>query len=202
VNLFDEAPRRLTNLPAQHEAGWGAFMLYLGVDQAVIPDDYPLHHQVIDNQPLGEGNTAFISISPDWDHSRAPAGKRAVTVSTHTDLHRWWDLYEKDLAAYQSQKKRYTARLLELVERILPGAREAIDLLLPGTPVSFQRFTRRRSGWVGGFPQTSLLRSWSPRLEPGVWMVGDSIFPGQSIAATALGGLRVANMVSREHSLN
>jgi hypothetical protein len=30
-------------------------------------------------------------------------------------------------------------------------------------------------------------------------MVGDSIFPGQSVAATALGGLRVADMILQEH---
>jgi hypothetical protein len=30
---------------------------------------------------------------------------------------------------------------------------------------------------------------------PNVWMVGDSIFPGQSTAAVALGGLRVARAI-------
>jgi len=29
----------------------------------------------------------------------------------------------------------------------------------------------------------------------GLWMVGDSIFPGQSTAAVALGGMRVAAAV-------
>jgi hypothetical protein len=48
-------------------------------------------------------------------------------------------------------------------------------------------------GWVGGYPQTSLLRPQAPRVLPGLWMVGDSIFPGQSTAAVALGGLRVGN---------
>ena len=62
-------------------------------------------------------------------------------------------------------------------------------------PVTFQRFTRRAWGWVGGFPQTNLLRAWAPRLLPDVWMVGDSIFPGQSTAAVALGGLRVARSI-------
>ena len=71
-------------------------------------------------------------------------------------------------------------------------------LILPGTPVTFQRFTRRAWGWVGGFPQTSLFRAWAPRLAPGLWLVGDSIFPGQSTAAVALGGLRVARTILSE----
>jgi phytoene dehydrogenase-like protein len=61
--------------------------------------------------------------------------------------------------------------------------------------VSFQRFTRRLWGWVGGFPQTSLLRAWGPRIGPGLWLVGDSVFPGQSVPAVALGGMRVARAI-------
>ncbi len=67
---------------------------------------------------------------------------------------------------------------------------------LPGTPVSFQRFTHRSRGWVGGFPQTRLDRAWAPGLGRGLWLVGDSIFPGQSVLATALGGRRVAAAVA------
>jgi phytoene dehydrogenase-like protein len=51
---------------------------------------------------------------------------------------------------------------------------------------------------VGGFPQLSLLCTLGPRLSPNLWLVGDSIFPGQSTAAVALGGLRVARMVLHE----
>ena len=59
----------------------------------------------------------------------------------------------------------------------MPGLRDAADLVMPGPPVTFQRFTRRARG---------------PRLAPGLWLVGDSIFPGQSVPAVALSGLRVA----------
>jgi hypothetical protein len=57
-------------------------------------------------------------------------------------------------------------------------------------------------GWVGGFPQTGLLRALGPRLDHNLWMVGDSIFPGQSTAAVALGGLRVAGMALREMGIS
>jgi hypothetical protein len=45
---------------------------------------------------------------------------------------------------------------------------------------------------VGGFSQTSLVRAWGPRLGRNLWLVGDSIFPGQSVPAVALGGMRAA----------
>jgi C-3',4' desaturase CrtD len=200
--LGDAASRRLRNLPPRPAGGWGAFMLYLGIDESAVPDSLALHHQVVKGIPLAEGNSVFLSLTPSWDQKRAPQGQRAITMSTHTDLNQWWQLYENDRPAYEALKSEYTERLLAAAERVLPEVRAAAELILPGTPVTFQRFTRRTGGWVGGFPQTGLLTARAPRLGKGLWMVGDSIFPGQSTAAAALGGLRVARAVlaSRDYS--
>jgi len=200
--LGDDAPLRLRRRAVgdgtyqlRPREGWGAFMLYVGFNGAIVPAGLPLHHQVVVRQPLAEGNSVFASISPAWDAGRAPAGRRALTLSTHTDLSVWWDLFRNDRAAYEKRVEAYTERMLNAAEVALPGLREAASLILPGTPVTFQRFTRRDGGWVGGFPQSSLSRAWGPRLARSLWMVGDSIFPGQSTAAVAMGGLRVARSV-------
>ena len=116
-------------------------------------------------------------------------------MSTHTRLSPWWNLFKSDPKAYDARRQNYLDKLLFAGELAIPGLRRAVRLSLPGTPLTFQRFTRREAGWVGGFPQTSLLRTWSPQILPGLWMVGDSIFPGQSVAAVALGGARVAEGV-------
>lgn len=199
--LGDKAPRRLRNLPPRPEDGWGAFMLYVGLDGSALGGDFPLHHQVVVREPLEEGNTVFLSLSPGWDSERGPAGQRALTISTHTQLEPWWDLFERDRSTYEARKAAYTERMLDAAEVALPNLRQAASLILSGTPVTFQRFTRRAWGWVGGFPQTSLFRTRGPRLAPGLWMVGDSIFPGQSTAAVALGGLRVAAALLAEAGL-
>ncbi len=195
--LGDQAPPKLRRLPRQPLNGWGAFMVYLGVDESVLPSAFPLHHQVITQSVPGEGYSVFLSLSPAWDTRRAPPGKRALTISTHTHLAPWWDLYENDRLGYESRKQMYTERVIESASRAIPGLRDAVCLMMPGTPVTFERFTHRAWGWVGGFPQSSLLSAWAPRLMPGLWMVGDSIFPGQSVVAAALGGLRVAKDVLR-----
>lgn len=195
------APAKLRRLPPRPVDGWGAFMVYVGLDAAAAPSDALLHRQVVVREPLGEGNSVFLSLSPAWDEARAPAGQRALTLSTHTALGPWWDLFENDRAGYETRKAAYTAQMLAAAEQALPGLRDASRFVLPGTPVSFQRFTRRAWGWVGGFPQTNLFRAWGPRLAPSLWMVGDSIFPGQSTAAVALGGLRVGAAVLRELGL-
>jgi len=183
--------------PALPADAWGAFMVYAGVDERIIPPGAALHQQVLVRQPLGEGNSVFVSLSLPGDAARAPQGQRALTISTHTRLGPWWELFERDRPAYEARKAEYTDRALAAAEIALPGLRGALKLALPGTPVTFQRFTHRSWGWVGGFPQTSLFRARSPRLGPHLWLVGDSIFPGQSVLATALGGMRVAESMKR-----
>ena len=131
-----------------------------------------------------------MSLSPawDWDKSRAPAGRRVLTISTHTALDPWWELYQENETTYEIRKSQYLERLLAGARRVLPDLDDRIELTLLGTPVTFQRFTRRAWGWVGGFPQTNLFRVWGSRIAQGVWIVGDSIFPGQSLPAVMMGG--------------
>ncbi len=193
--MKNNVPKSLKKLPVFPEKNWGAFMLYLGVDNKVIPEKFPLHHQVIQSLPLGEGNSVFTSISPDWDTTRAPEDQRVITISTHTRLGNWWKLFESDKHKYQEKKELMTEKVLGAVEQVLPGVRNAVRLLLPATPITFKRYTGRVIGWVGGFPQTSLFENFNPKIADNLWMVGDSIFPGQSTAAVALGGIRVAKEI-------
>jgi C-3',4' desaturase CrtD len=196
AELFEnEIPHSLQRLPSHPEDGWGAFVVYVGLESSMVRPGLALHHQIIIDRPLGEGNTVFASLSSEQDISRAPAGHRALTLSTHTALEGWWQLFNEDRPAYEARKEEMTEKLLSAAERAIPGLRSAARLVLPGTPVTFQRFTRRKWGWVGGFPQTSLTRSFAPRLGKSLYLVGDSIFPGQSTAAVALGGLRVADLI-------
>jgi C-3',4' desaturase CrtD len=196
--LGDRAPAALQQLPDHPKDGWGAFVVYVGLDGTNIPADLPLHHQIIVRRPLGEGNSVFASLSPAWEASRAPAGHRALTLSTHTALAPWWQLYTRNRAEYEARKEKLAAQMLATAEGAIPGLRQAAELVMPGTPVTFQRFIRRKWGWVGGFPQTGMFPSFGPRLGRNLWLVGDSIFPGQSTGAVALGGLRVGQAVLHE----
>ena len=175
--------------------GWGAFTLYLGVEEHALRGLDCDHHQVVVDpvRPLGEGNSVFISLSDRQDSSRAPAGMRSLTLSTHTDVEPWWRLLANDPAAYAARKEDYTQRVLAAAEIAIPSLRAAARLCLPGTPVTFQFYTGRPKGLVGGFPQTSLFSVRGPRTRlKNLFLVGDSIFPGQSTAGVTLGAFRAA----------
>lgn len=200
VNLLgDDAPRSLMQETQKRLPTWGAFTLYLGLDERHLLPDLPAHHQVIvdHTRPLGEGNTVFISLSEPGDTRCAPEGMRTATLSTHTAVTPWLQLRQTDSpAAYCERREEYTNRLLAAAERVVPGLCRAIRLCLPGTPVTFATYTRRPSGMVGGFPQTSFFQARGPGTGiPNLWLVGDSIFPGQSTAGVTLGGMRVATAV-------
>ncbi|MDX2159859.1 MAG: NAD(P)/FAD-dependent oxidoreductase [bacterium] len=197
--LADDSPPPLRRETHTRGKGWGAFVLHVGIRGDGL-ENTPDHHQMITDfeSPLGEGRSVFLSMSPTWDASRAPAGHRAVTMTTHTAVDPWWDLLADDPPAYAARKADYANKLLSAVEKAIPGFRARIALELPGTPVTYEFYTGRHLGMVGGFPQTSLFRARSPRTGiANVRLVGDSIFPGQSTAGVTLGALRVADDVIR-----
>jgi C-3',4' desaturase CrtD len=198
--LGEFSPAQLRQEVSQRAPGWGAFVLHLGLDAQGLPADFPDHHQVIVDydSPLGETKSIFISMSPDWDKTRAPEGQRAVTMTTHTAVQPWWDLLKQDFQAYQARKDEYTEKILTAVDKAIPGFRARVKLLLPGTPVTYNFYTDRHLGMVGGFPQTSLFKARGPRTGiANLRLVGDSIFPGQSTAGVSLGGIRVADDARR-----
>lgn len=198
--LGEKVPASLQRTVQQTPATWGAFTLYLGLDANDVPPGIAGHHQVVVNpeRPLGEANSVFISLSNAEDETRAPTGHRAATLSTHTAVAPWWQLKENDYPAYEARRAEYAERMLAAAELAVPGMRRAIRLCLPGTPVTFERYTRRPKGMVGGFAQESLFGARGPATGlPDVWLVGDSIFPGQSTAGVTVGAMRVVTDIIR-----
>lgn len=201
--LGDGAPRALAkDVDQALTPTGGAFMVYLGVDQGRFRERFreaATHHQVVvdASKPLGETNSVFFSMASADDSGRAPVGELPATMSTHTETEPWWTLHRTDPAAYEARKEHYAEAMLDAISRALPGLRECITFRITGTPVSFQRFTRRPEGMVGGFPQTSVFHARGPRTGlPNVLFVGDSVFPGQSTAGVTLSGLRVARQLA------
>jgi C-3',4' desaturase CrtD len=192
--LGDAAPSSLQREVERRAPMWGAFTLYLGIeDDATQTID---HHQVVQRYaaPLGETNSIFMSLSERGDTSRAPVGQRAMTISTHTDTAAWWRLRNTAGAEreYEDRVAQYSEAMLIAAERVMPDLRRRIRLQLPGTPVTFQFYTRRHAGGVGGVPLTSIFGARGPQTGlRNAWLVGDSIFPGQSTAGVTLGALRV-----------
>jgi len=192
---------RLERLSEKVEGGWSAVMLYLVARPPEGAPDCAKHYDLVvdPSLPHVDGNHLFVSISGASDGERAPEGLRTLTVSTHVS--------HQALRALEPEAQ--AARVHAIQERM----REGLALLLPewssgalhamtASPRTFQRFTQRPHGLVGGIPRRAGLgnyRQMGPfEVEPGLYLVGDSVFPGQSTLATAVGGARLAAHLAAE----
>lgn len=96
-------------------------------------------------------------------------------------------------------KERYTRQALDLLYEEMPEAEGAVRSVKAATPVSWERWTGRRLGYVGGYAQTSLFDVYGPSTRyDNLFLVGDSIFPGQSLPGVVTGARRTVELVLRQ----
>ena len=163
------------------EQGWGAVMRYGRVTHGVLdcPSAYHLELVGQPGEPLHSGNHVFLSVGPET------AEGRSITASTHTRI--------------DDTPAQTTDLVQEQLGRTLASCAPELDCVqwMTGSPRTFQRFTRRSRGWVGGIPRRAGLGQYLdigvPQPATGLYLVGDSVFPGQSALAAALGGARAAS---------
>jgi phytoene dehydrogenase-like protein len=170
----------------------GAVVAFLGVPENEISGQRFTHHQLLQDydRPLGDGNNMFVSVSAPGDELSAPAGHRAVMISTHTALDEWRG------EDYEQRKKEIGERLVSLARKVYPSLGERARFFEVGTPRSYERFAFRPGGAVGG-PHQSLDNTNQHAIPhdlggPGVWLVGDSTWPGLGTVACVLGSRIVA----------
>lgn len=194
-------------LERDESAQGGAIVMFLGVPESEIENAGHefTHHQLLQtyDTPLGNGNNMFISVSSPDDLQSAPAGQRAVMISTHCDLGEWQGLSAEE---YANAKCEIGERLLGYARRVYPSLGQQAVVYEIGTPRTYEKFTGRPNGAVGGVRQT-LQNSNQHALPyataiPGFWMVGDSTWPGLGTVACVLGSRHVAHEVTRrvQHS--
>lgn len=175
----------------------GAAVVFLGVPESEVDGQNFTHHQLMHDYraPLGEGNNMFISVSSADDQDSAPEGHRAVMISTHTELDGW------DGPDYEQRKKELTETLMAQAQRVYPRLGERAVVCQTGTPRTYEHFTSRQRGAVAGVRQT--LRNTNQRAIPhhlgidGLWMAGDTTWPGLGTVACVLGSRIVAEGILR-----
>lgn len=178
----------------------GAIVVFLGVPEDEIAGQEFTHHQLLQDydRPLGDGNNMFVSVSAPGDTDSAPPGDRAVMISTHTGLAEWEGLPDAD---YEVRKRAVGEQLVGLARRVHPNLGERARVWDVGTPRSYERFAFRPGGAVGGAHQTpgNANQNAIPHSlgVPGLWLVGDSTWPGLGTVACALGSRIVADEVLR-----
>jgi phytoene dehydrogenase-like protein len=177
----------------------GAFVVYLGVKQAAIPAGCPPHLQFLYDYDgiIGENNSLFVSVSHPGD-GRAPEGRATIVASSFVDPHRWYG----DDVDYAALKAEYTAVAIAKLGGYFDLAPENIIVTEAGTPRTFEHYTGRDRGIVGGIGQR--VATFGPfgfgTRTPiaNLWLVGDSTHPGEGTAGVSYSALTVVRQIERQ----
>ncbi|MEB3307045.1 MAG: C-3',4' desaturase CrtD [Cyanobacteriota bacterium] len=183
--LGEAMPTRYARRIASFGEPSGALVLYGAVNRARLPADGPGHLQL----DWGDPGSLFVSISREGD-GRAPHGQATVIASVFTSARAWFTLQPE---AYETAKAKAMAGIQRGLGTLL--GLEAGDWIQAelSTPRGFQRWTGRPMGYVGGLGQHPRrfgpfgLSSRTPL--PGLWLCGDSLYPGEGTAGVTLSAL-------------
>lgn len=156
-----------------------------------------LHHQIHLHEPLPEigSKSIFLSLSHPNDKSRADAeGGMVASISTH-------------VPNPQTSIVHHKGRLEHIIKQQLIALdffeEEDIVYTHSSTPKSWQKWTMREWGFVGGYPQYMRIKPWQmidARLDgKGAYICGDTTYPGQGIPGTVLSGVIAFEKLKRDH---
>ena len=169
----------------------GALVLYAAVAREGLPKGCPAHLQL----DWGNPGSLFVSVSREGD-GRAPEGEATVIASVFTAARQW---LEADAATYQAHKQAALAGIQAGLAQLLGLRQEHYRHAELATPRGFAHWTGRPFGFVGGLGQHPSrfgpfgLASRTPL--PGLWLCGDSIYPGEGTAGVSLSALMACRQV-------
>jgi C-3',4' desaturase CrtD len=180
----------------------GALVVFLGVPEDEVAGQAFTHHQLLHDydRPLGDGNNMFVSVSAPNDTESAPIGHRTAMISTHCNLADWCVCGPEE---YRRRKEEMSARLIALVRCVYPNLGRRAVVCESATPRTYERFTHRPDGAVGGV-RLNLGNSNQHAVPhdigvPGFLLAGDTTWPGLGTVACILGSRLVAERVLAHH---
>jgi len=195
---INSAKKKISNITQEFNNAWGAFTVYFAFKARLnLQTNYLQIHanKEISNckTHLEHNGSIFVTLSEDND--RSPSGWTSVTISTHTDAQQWFDFSAEN---YKEQKQKTQDEILELLFTTIPELRNfEKTAFMSGTPKTFYKYTNREKGFVGGIkhdinkPIIFMPQQKFSRHED-IFLVGDTSFPGQGIAAVSYSALSFA----------
>ncbi len=180
--------------------GWGAYLLYLGMDHDAAEQLGSDHILALTEWPREEQydperNHLMFAAAPSWD-PRAPQGKRAVTVHAFTAVDDWFT-FHTDETELEVKDQLMLERCWQRLHTAMPELGSSIEVIDTATPRTFYDLTRRRLGMVGGVnpgsfssPPPNYLTSLA-----NVLLISDTTSPG-GLAGLTQSALVLANKLT------
>jgi phytoene dehydrogenase-like protein len=191
-----ETRKRLTALTS-----WGVYLMYLGMDEAAasrLSNNRILALTDWQEPDYDPETSQFMFAAAPANDSRAPSGKRAVTILTFSDVENWFTFHENEDQHEQQDQEMIEAWWPRLHE-VIPELGDDLELIETATPRTFYDLTRRKLGMVGAVRDASGALDapiGSNTSLPNVFMVGDSTLLGAGVALVTRAAFSLANKLT------
>ncbi|MGZ3604815.1 MAG: FAD-dependent oxidoreductase, partial [Thermodesulfobacteriota bacterium] len=167
--------------------------LFLGIREKGIPVGMKdLLISILDlEKPYDDGNVLFLSLSAKGDETRAPEGKRALTVESLMNAEKWGQTL---LVDYQQGVMKHLCHLFPFLESEI----EFVDFKWASDHIrrwSYPHFLYEATSdfrWVEEVIPTRMTRN--------IYFVGKENFPPWGLAGEIFSGLTVAQRILKKYS--
>ena len=165
--------------------GTGVYVLYASMDESAV-SRLPAERMLVEDS-AGEFSVAIVS-------GAAPAGKRAVTFKTETDIESWF-AYQTSEEDYEEWDQSALEQFWQRIHAALPELGSDIEIIETANPRTYYDLTRRKLGMVLGTqsPSTSLPLN----LLPNLFLVGDTVSPHARLDSVVESAISVAKKIAR-----
>ncbi|UJF36224.1 FAD-dependent oxidoreductase [Paenibacillus hexagrammi] len=190
-----------------HSLSWGAFRVDAVIKQAAaaerlkdmtLPFAFQIAPKPQHSYLFGDQHgPVYVTFQQALNAKQEPiSGELTMTASVHTRTESWLECPKE---VYSFKKQKGTDAILAEIEKVIP-VREHIVYLEAGTPKTYRKFIGKAE--VGGFPLTIAHAVTDPRgvrtSLPGMYKVGEQVFPGPGTLSSALSGYYAARAILKK----
>lgn len=132
---------------------------------------------------------------------KAPAGHRSINISCLCpyDHPQGWYIKDGDKTEYKAFKEKLAQRIVSKMSKYIPGLDGRIEVMETASPLTIERYTLASKGAIHGVAHTVAQSGKARGLHetpiPGLYRVGQYVFPGAGIVTAASSGRSGAQKV-------
>ena len=181
VGLNRTPPEIKKHLNTLH--GTGVYVVYASIEEAAV-GRLPSERMLVKD---GEGEFTLAIAA----HG-APAGKRAVTMTTSTDVEPWFS-YQSSEEEYEEWDQEALEHFWTRLHAAMPELGGDIEVIETANPRTYYDATRRKLGMVLGVEPS---REGSGTVLPNLFMVGDTVSPAAELDAIVKSAVALTEKLS------
>jgi phytoene dehydrogenase-like protein len=179
--------------------GWGAYLLYLALDETVaVPDRVLALTDWQESAPYNPEHNQFMFAAAPAAYGNAPSGKRPVTVHAFTSVDDWFT-FHNDESDHEEKDQQLLEQNWNRLHAVMPELGSSIEVIETATPRTFYELTRRKLGMVGGLVpslESPLSLAGGETCLPNLFLVNDTS-AGWGIEAVTRAAWLLAAKLSR-----